>query len=73
MAAVITDEEFGELFHQAHRSARRLETRDRYDVVSEHERERLFQVGRLTETRTQADRIEWEQAVRLMDALGEDR
>ena len=39
MAAVITDEEFGELFHQAHRSARRLETRDRYDVVSEHERE----------------------------------
>ena len=73
MAAVITDEKFGELFHQAHRSARRLETRDRYDVVSEHERERLFQAARLTETRTQADRIEWEQAVRLMDALGEDR
>jgi hypothetical protein len=64
MAAVITDEEFGELFHRAHRSARRLETRDRYDVVSEHERERLFQAGRLTDTRTRADRIEWEQTVR---------
>lgn len=32
MGAVLSDEEFGELFDSAHHSARRLENRDRYDV-----------------------------------------
>ncbi|MFC4912803.1 DUF6879 family protein [Actinomadura gamaensis] len=45
MADLLTGDDFGAIFTTVRRSAFRLETRDRYDVPSEHERVRRFLAG----------------------------
>lgn len=45
VAELLTGDAFGAIFRTSRRSAFRLETRDRYDVPSEHERVRRFLAG----------------------------
>ncbi len=70
MGSVLSRAEFYELFETARHTARRLESRERYDAPEERDALQRFLAGQWTETDSRRDRPEWERIVRGLTERG---